>query len=194
MAWPVDEVATGDLITAAQLNRIEVLLASTLVSGSVAPSIDFQSIPAHWTHLRVEIEGRTDVAAETSSVLVRLNNDSAGNYNQQRLSVLNTTVSASPGDGTTGMIVAVIPGGNGAAGAAGGASFVIASYADTTFHKSLRGFASGSSLDGVGSQRIDVLGGRWRNTAAVNRVTLLPGDGSNFAVGTRASIYGMGTI
>ena len=194
MAWPVDQFATGELVTAPQLNRLEMLLASTIVAGSVAASIDFQSIPAHWTHLRVVIEGRRSTADSNGTVIARFNGDSGANYNQIQLNMLNATVSGTNNTAATSIICAYMPGSSGSAGRSGGADFTILSYADTTFQKSARGVSVSSGTDVAATQRIDVLGGVWRSTAAINQVTLLPGDGSNFAVGTRASIYGMGTI
>lgn len=194
MAWPVDKVATGDLITAAQLNRLELLLASTLVSGSAVASIDFTSIPAHWTHLRVEIDGRRSAADSNGTVVVRFNGDTGANYNTILLDMLNATVTGSNNIGTSGITCAYMPGSSGSAGRSGGGGFTIPSYADTTFHKNARGVGVSSGTDLAGTQRISVLGGVWRSTAAINRITLSPGDGSNFEVGTRASIYGMGTV
>lgn len=194
MAYPTDQVATGDLITAAQINRWEMLLADSLVAGSAVASIDFTSIPAHWTHLRVEIEGRVSGAVVADFVRMRFNNDSTNSYNWQQLQAVNAAVSAGPATLTSGILFATIPGSSAAGDVASGGSAVVPNYAGTTFHKSARSFASSSGDDTAANQRVDLFGGRWKSTAAINRITLTVLGGSNFEIGTRASIYGCGRI
>lgn len=194
MAYPTDIVATGDLITAAQINRWQVLLADTLVTGSAAASIDFTSIPAHWTHLIVKVDGRSSGAVVADYVRMRFNGDSGSNYNYQQLAAVNAAITAGPGVGVTGIIVLPIAGSSASASVSGGGVVEVPSYAGTTWHKSVHAHGSVSGTDAAGTQEVDVFGGRWRSSSAINQITLTLNSGGNFEVGSRASVYGCGRI
>lgn len=195
MSWPTDQVATGDLITAAQLNRLPILLADTLVAGSAVASVDLTSIPAHWTHLKLIVSGRSSTAALTDYVRFRFNNDSTAIYNWQNLSWINTTVGSGPAVSQTGIIGLIVAAASATANVAGGGEVLIANYAATTFHKTLEhSVASVSADDTATNQQLHLFGGRWRSTAAINRITLTLNSGANFEIGTRVTLYGMGRL
>lgn len=189
--WATDW-ATNDVVTAAEFRKSVGCIADTTL-GVAAATIDFTGIVATFAHLLLEIEGRGDAAAANIAVLLRLNNDSAGNYDAQESSAVAASVTASESFAATGITIAGrMPANTAPANAAGMISVVIPQYAGTTLQKVLRAIESGKNGTTTGSLVVRTCAGFWRSTAAVNRITLIPGAG-NFAAGTRASLYVMGS-
>lgn len=193
MAYPTDIVATGDLITAAQINRWCVLLADTLVTGSAVANVDLTSIPAHWTNLLMLIYARATGAVTETSLNVRFNNDSAGNYDEQALAVSNTVVSAGEALGGSLIGVGACPGASATANQFSAITVSIPYYAGAADHKSVLGASSRKRGTSSGDLQIRHSACFWRSTAAINRITVIAGSG-NLEVGTRVSLYGMGRI
>ncbi|MCR4340957.1 MAG: hypothetical protein NUW01_13840 [Gemmatimonadaceae bacterium] len=193
MAWPTDLGATGELISAAQFNRLPMLLADTTVAGSVAASIDFTSIPAHWSHLRIDVCARGDTAATSVNLLVRFNADSTGQYDYQYIRVQNATVDGSASLAQTAIITGDVPAASAPASSFGPCVIDISDYADGSNHQVLLFQTFRKRDTAAGDLGYIAGGGLWRITTAVSRVTLSPAAG-NFAIGSRASLYGMGRV
>lgn len=203
MFTAVPTKAIGDVFTADpmwnqylrdNLNKgvVRPIVETTLAAP--AASIDFTAIAADWSHLLLVIEGRSSVAALTDSVRARFNNDSTAVYNWQQFAFINATVSGGPSLGQTGIVCLQVPGASASASVDGGGEVLIPNYAGTTFHKSVRSSMTISVDDTATNQHIQMFGGRWRSTAAINRITLSLTSGSNFAIGSKATLYGMGGI
>ena len=193
MAYPTDQVATGDLITAAQINRWMVQLSDTLLGASAA-SVDITSIPAHWTHLRLVAYARGDTAAANVSLLCRFNGDTGNNYDAILASNSHSaTLLTAEGLAQASMRLGDIAGSTAPASAFDGWEIVIPEYAGTTGHKTARANGALKGNTTTGNLFVEIGAGWWRSTAAINRITLFPGAG-NFVAGTRVSLYGMGRI
>lgn len=193
MAYPTDQVVTGDLITAAQINRWPVMIADSVL-GSAAASFDFTSIPAHWSHLMVVLYGRGDTAATSTSLYVRFNNDSGSNYDALGVNVKHSGV-VSSGETVAGsqILASAIAAANAPASAFDCAVMFIPHYAGTTGHKCVTSYGSLKLAASTGNLFQQLGPGWWRSTAAINRVTVLSSAG-NFVADSRCSIYGMGRI
>ena len=66
MTYPLTNIATGDLVTASQLNRLPVAVAEASGAGA---SYTFSSIPQVWSHLMFVCNLQT-AAAITSVTLL----------------------------------------------------------------------------------------------------------------------------
>lgn len=192
MAYPTDVVATGDLITAAQINRWGVLLADSTLS-SPAATFDFTSIPAHWTHLELVVYSRGDVAATGADLWLRFNGDTAGNYDWQYVAGGAAVAVAAEGLAATKIIVGGMPGSTGPANAFSMTRVDIGHYAGASNQKSLVSQNAMKSSEASGGLAVNAYAGFWRSNAAINQITVLPSSG-NFDTGSRASLYGMGRI
>lgn len=192
MAWPTDIGATGDLITAAQWNRLPEMLADSTL-GAAAASFDFTGIPAHWSHLMIVAYLRGDAVTTSRAVNVRFNNDSGGNYDRQLYNAGAATVAGAEAFGATSGQVGSMPAASATADVFGTLSVIIPHYAGTVDQKACR--SDYSEKRGVTTGLINMGGScvYWRSAAAINRITLLPESG-NFDIGSRASVYGMGRI
>lgn len=193
MAYPTDIVVTGDLITAAQINRWEVLLADELLTVAAA-TIDFTAIPAHWTHLKVVVYARSDEAvASVGAMFLRFNGDSGANYDSQVLDATGTTPTAAQTFGATRGACGVHPRGTSGADLFSVTEILIPHYAGIADNKAA--FCLSGSKVGVASLELYQrhVATFWRSSAAIDRVTILP-EAGNFDVGSRATLYGMGRL
>lgn len=192
MAYPTDVVATGDLITAAQINRWCVMLADSVLD-SPAATFDLTSIPAHWSHLKLVAYLRGDSASVAVPVYVRFNNDASAIYDRQALVANAATVTGSESISNTSAQIGNMPDSSGLADSFGVLELTIPYYAGTTDLKSASSIGGHKRDNSTGNVYVEQYSVHWRSAAAINRITLLPSSG-NFDTGSRVSLYGTGRI
>lgn len=180
----------GDVVTAAEFRKgVGEVADQTL--GSAAASIDFTGLPTSYAHLRILVECRGDTALANTAILLRFNGDTAANYDTEVLQASASSPTASESFAATSIVAGQMPAATAGASLAGTAAIDVINYSGTTFHKSVLmvgGYKIGTATGNVIAYRIQ---GFWRSTAAINRVTILPGAG-NLVAGSRATIYVMG--
>lgn len=144
------------------------------------------SLPQVYSHLVIESQLRSSLAAQSDTAGMRFNNDSTVNYQQQLLTGDQATVSAS-NSGVSSVPVALIPGTLTTAGYASGARTEVFNYAQTTFNKV--GLTSAYGPYYASGVRNTLWAAAWTNTAAINRIQFISGAG--FVAGSRFSLYGI---
>lgn len=170
--------------SAGSLQRI-----SETVLTEAAASVDIQSIPATYRHLRVVVLGRSDTAAAGATLLMRFNNDSAGNYDNVLQSYQGTNGSGdSSAAAATSARIGTVAAASATSGEAGMCEVLIPNYAGTTFQKVA--MSVGNSGIGTTVQEVGQFSSQWNSTSAITRITVLPGAG-NFIAGTVVSLYGL---
>jgi hypothetical protein len=179
----------GPFATTASEGGAMTRIGSPIVLASPAPNFDFTSIPSTYNHLKIIIQARGDTALGQTDVQMRLNNDGGANYDNELLNGINTTASASNVTAGVDNYIGNVPAASATAGFAGSLEIVIFNYARTTFYKNYNGI-SGSMASAAANALSRFSTGQWRNTAAVSRVTLVPGAG-NFDTGSVATLYGI---
>lgn len=186
--WPSGWVA-GDVVTAAEFAKgVGAIYNTTL--GSAAASVDVTGIIAGYAHLFIVCHLRGDTAATTAQVLMRFNNDSGANYVRQRIDAASTAVNASQATGQTSTFVGDCPAASATASLDSTHLILVSNYANALSFKSCVSVYFARWAASV--MEVGVSGGDWASAAAINRVTLLPSAG-NFAIGSRVTIYGMGS-
>jgi hypothetical protein len=188
MAWPSTAVATGELITAAQLNGLPVMIANSTLSGDAA-SFDVTSIPSHYAHLMVVCYARSDTGSSSAQIGVRFNNDSSAIYDYQNVMGQAAVASASETFATTFALIGNIPGNTAGANLFGVQTFTVPHYAGTANNKacsSESGFKVGTATTNL---VVQALAGFWRSNAAINRITVF--TSGNFRAGSRFTLYGL---
>lgn len=189
MPWPASMVATGDLITAAQLNQLPIALAKIDTSGGTA--IDFTAIPQFWTHLMIVAALQTSSGGTADAIKLTFNGDNSASYNWQRLRGSNTVVDALGAAAATFINAGEIPGK--AAGGFGCVTILLQNYALAQPHSICSSGYTCADIASVGSQNSFEYGGVWKpaTPAAVNRVTL---TSAAYVAGSVAMLYGMGAF
>lgn len=168
------------------------ILIEDIELAIAAATMDFQSIPTTFKHLIIMGSARSTVAATVDSITLRLNNDGGANYDALRANIRHNAVLATAENlAATFMFAAQIPGNTAPANNFAGFFVYIADYLDTNKFKDA--VYSSSIMTGTTTGLIFVASGSgiWKNTAAVNRVTLGSETGPNFLADTRASLYGL---
>lgn len=159
--------------------------------GSPAASFDFQNIPATFINLQIFLSARGDTAATSTTLNVRINNDSAAHYDRELQVAHSGTLATSETILGTEAIVGDVAANSATAGMVGSYLLTFFNYAQTTFFKNFTsssgGFGRASSTNDVW---LEAVFSEWISTAAINRVTLFPGAGS-FLAGSRATLYGL---
>jgi hypothetical protein len=155
-------------------------------------TIDFSAIPATYRSLRLEMQLRCDRAATFDFGNLIVNGDTGANYDLEQLSALDTALAGAGGGGAAGVSIGKIPGSTAPAGNAGMLIVEIPNYKSTTFRKQMliRAFSA------IGTANADQgsywLGASWRNTAAINQLTLrLATGGAEYIAGCEGTLYGI---
>lgn len=189
MTWPNLEVATGELVTAAQLNQLPIALAKLQGAGA---SFDFTNIPQFWTHLLIVACLQDGSNNNSDPLKITFNGDTGANYARNRWRGSNST------DNAQTAAAAYVDGGEVPGKSSGGFAvntIWIPNYADVQPHQvTSQGYACWDKAT-AGAQMAWQNGGLWKPSvdAAITRVTLTPGAGSLVA-GSRAMLYGMGAF
>jgi len=174
---------------------VELVARTTL--GANASSINLTGIPSTYHILRLLAELRTDIGgAAEDTVRVRVNGDSGTNYsymneNAHHNNVRTTTAAVTQ----TGAIMAAAAAGS--TSTADWRSFVdlwIIGYTQSTRPRRLWWTAILPRVTGDATMLYYTHGfGMWINSAnAIDQITLTPGAGSNFVIGSTYALYAMG--
>lgn len=179
----------------AATSRATLGIAFEKIGGSVlgadAASFDFTSIPGTYSTLILVGQTRSTTAATSQGVLLRLNNDSGGNYDSQTIVGSSTSPTAGEAFGQTSFGLTTVAAASAAAGLAGLFFVVIPAYAGTAFNKDM--FSVGYRKIGTtsGNLQVSVRGASWRSSSTITRVTILP-TADNFLAGSSCFLYGLG--
>jgi hypothetical protein len=159
-------------------------VATATVSGGSTDSIDFTSISASYTDLVLILNHAS--ASASGLVYLTLNNDTTNNnYSQTRITwdssgyggdiqaAANNINQRFIGWTRTGWATTVVN---------------VMNYSNTDILKCLIHRNSNAQGSGqVASAQVTL----WRNTAAINRITIVQSSGIYFTAGTMATIYGI---
>lgn len=151
--------------------------------------VTFNSIAATYRDLVIVVRGRGTNASTSVNVRMTFNNDTAGNYDRQRLTGNNATASAAASMAQAFIDTGDIAANSATASVASGQTIEVLDYRGTTFQK----VAHSTSAHKVGTTTADVVmevrSGFWRSTSAITRVDLTLSAG-NWASGSVVSLYG----
>ena len=167
-------------------------LIQSIVLAADTAAIDFQSIPATFTHLYVVGKVRVTSASLNVPVRIRLNNDSGSNYDWWYTEgIAGITYAVTAANATTYMSMSRVPGSTAAASEGCNFEFMLADYVRTTYNKTIHGRHTTYTGTAAAGQIGMSFHGHWRNTAAVTRIALSDAGGGNMASGSRAELYGL---
>jgi hypothetical protein len=162
-------------------------LATVTLSATTA-SITFAGIPAGYKHLQIRGIARNSTSGSGFQIgYITFNSDSGSNYSLHRLQGDGTSATASGTANTAFISTATEPQAGDTANTFGAFVIDILDYADTNKNKTVR------SLDGVdtnGAGVIALRSGAWRNTAAINTISIAASS-NNFLQYSSFALYGI---
>ncbi len=154
---------------------------ATTTLGSASATITFSSISASYTDLRLVIVA---LQGSGNNIALRFNSDSGANYSRIRLIGNGTTATSTQATGDTEIDL------NREALSSTNPSLYevdIFSYAGST-HKTL---LATTNEDRNGSGSVVKTVGLWRDTTAINSITITSLSADTMGAGTTATIYGI---
>ena len=152
-------------------------IATTTVS-SAANTVTLSSIPSTYTDLILIVAGTTS-AGTTHSVTIRVNGDTGTNYSVTILDGDGSAKASYRESNQSSLNLGILATPNQA-----NSIFHFQNYANTAINKSILGRGNNPA----GYVRLGV--GVWRNTAAINSVSIF-NSATTFAAGTTMTLYGI---
>lgn len=163
-------------------------IATVTVGSGGAASIEFLDIPGGFSHLQIRFIGRqTNSSASGGAAMMRLNGNTASNYNYHALWGDGASVFADTSGTDTYNYPFRATTGSQSANVFGVGIADILDYASTSKNKVTRSF---TGFDNNGAGRIYVNSNLWMSTAAVTSISFVP-LANNWAQYTTASLYGI---
>lgn len=144
--------------------------------------ITFSSIPSTYQHLQLRcLTSSTITGNYYLDLNMRFNSDTGSNYNQHWLYGDGSTVTAG-GQAATYCLIGQL----GDVNTRAATIIDIHDYASTTKNKTVRSF---NGVDRNGSGTSSIRSSLWRNTSAINSITIYSGD--NFSTNNVFALYGI---
>lgn len=150
------------------------------VIASATNTVTFSSITSTYTDLVLVINGSF---SGYDYLLYRFNGDTGSNYSETPLRGDGTAATSGPAANRTWTWTCL----QSAANTQFNTISNFMNYADTTTNTSVLSRANSNSS----GDYVAITAGLWRNTAAVNSITILTLSGSNFNVGSTLTLYGI---
>ena len=182
-------IKTESIVTDVQQVSGQVMYGKVLLADIILPAdatvIEAQGLDQTYDHLEFLLTVRTDRAAESDGILVKINNDgTSGNYLGEHIIGYGAAIdySASPTQ-----YLGDVAGGNAAANYRGTLSGIIQLYT-AAHYKTVIGNTTGFGATNTELASAAVV---WLNTAAINRLAFVPRLGTNIKAGSRLQIFGV---
>jgi hypothetical protein len=170
-AGSVEEFLTGSMLSTYAVPKN--LIARQELTGTTA-TVTFSSIPDTYDHLELSVYARA-AAQNITNVQTYFNGDTtAANYDRQQLRGRGSTVSAAQ-SAAQATYSAVVGDSNSTAEEFSPITFTIYNYKKTDRHKHLL-VINGAFFTNLSDSIMDVMSGRWENTAAITSITLNPSN------------------
>lgn len=168
----------------------------TQVIGTAVASITFSNVNTNYAstyqHLQVRMTGRVTGSQSGSGAAIRLrfNSDTGNNYRAHQLYGDGSSVVSNESGATSGIGLQRFTDGGATASAFGAIVLDILDPFETTKNTTTRQLGGNAN----NSNFIFMNSGLWVNTAAITTIYFEPQVGTNFAIGSRFSLYGLRSV
>jgi hypothetical protein len=162
-------------------------IASASGTGS-SGTITFSSIPATYTHLQIRVNARsTETGTPSISAFSRANGDTGSNYTRHAIEGDGTSVGLTGLANQTSLMLLRVSA-DGATGNVMGTGIIdILDYSSTSKFKTFRSIAG---TDNNGDGIIKLHSGLWRDTSAINTLTIFLSS-NNWTTSSTFALYGI---
>lgn len=171
-----------------------VLIEAKDMNGGDAASFDFTSIPATYRALKLIVQVRSDRAANSDKINIKINNDGTASHYQGYIASLKHNAGYNTEEflGTTvPMPVGYATGANSPASTFAEYEYTFTNYANTNMNKDWQGRGGGRFNTTTGNIQMFDSVGHWISTTAINQITFTVNLGTNFKQYSTAYLYGI---
>ena len=154
----------------------------TITCASAQASVDFTSIPATYTDLKLVISARSSKASGIGDELYISFNGSTSDFTGLYLQAVYGTT---PTSGSLARYLGAFPCGSVTASVFGFGEVYIPNYTRAAY----KSFSTEQADENVGDAYTNITGGLWSSTAAINQITLA--FVNNFVQYSSATLYGI---
>ena len=196
--YGINAGGTWSNVLSAASNSVTVLgtafesIATATGTGS-SSTITFSSIPATYKHLQIRAISRqfTGGNASQDGRFVFNGDTTSANYWEHFVEATGSTASSGSSDANPFLRVRRMSQGSAASASYMGVTIVdIHDYASTTKHKTIRAI-SGSEDNATVYSTIDLGSGLWRNTAAINSISITISGSNHYTTDSTFALYGI---
>lgn len=166
-------------------------IATVTVGAGGASSVTFTSIPQTYQHLQIRFIGRTVASDTAENAWIRFNGDSGNNYSFNYVEGDGSTTNAGGAGNFQYVLAGRLAAANSGTNVFGASIVDIIDYTNTGKNKTTRTFG-GIDRNGSGNLRLD--SGTWFNTAAINSISILNGNGQNYSQYSQFALYGINGV
>lgn len=152
--------------------------------GTAVASVVFSSIPQTYTDLFLVCAARTSRAATSDNLIVRFNSDTSAIYSSTNVFVDNA-ISTARSANDTSCFWSYIPSASQNGNTYGSAVMNIMNYSNTTTYPTTLCKSANTNA------QVEYTTNVYRSLAAISTLTMLSGTGSNIAVGSTFTLYGI---
>lgn len=174
-------------------NNVGSFLIQDTALLAAAANITFSSIPSTYSHLRMIYFLRSDRAATTDQIRLRLNGDAGANYEWTQFTYAHSSIYATVlGTGDSALTMSFSTGNTAAAGYFAAGFCDVYNYLDASQKKYLQ--SRGGLVQDLATSFPKIYDGSliWTAAAAaINQLTIFPNAGANWMAGSRITLYGM---
>lgn len=164
------------------------LINSVTVGAGGASSIAFSSIPSTYTDLYLEVSLRGAVAGTWADNLIKFNSSTSNFTNKY---IYGNGATANPGSNAysgSGGYFGGAPGSTNTANTFSNGGIYIPNYAGSNY----KSYSSDNAAEAnVTTAYLHLIAGLWSDTSAINSITLVTDNGTNYAQYTTAYLYGI---
>lgn len=163
------------------------LIGTVLVTATTS-SVTFTGIPQTYKHLQLRVVGRTDRASSYDGAKIRFNGGTSIDYAFSQLTGNGTAVNAYRDAAALYWYLGLgsFEAATSASGAFGVAICDILDAFNTSKNKTMRSLSGSISVPSILLQS-----GLWVDTSAISSIAIQPDTGTNWAIGSRFSLYGV---
>ena len=147
------------------------IATATVGSGGIS-SVEFNSIPADYTHLQVRFIGKGPRANTITDYVFTINNDTSSSYRRHALYGDGASAASNTGTTSNGFFFGRITGST-ATNIFGAGIIDILDYTNTNKFKTVRAL---SGADANGSGEVYINSGYWPSTSAITRLNFYSYD------------------
>lgn len=171
-----------------------ILIEAKNMNSTDAASFDFQNIPATYKTLKLIVHVRSDRAAASDKINLKINNDATADNYQGFIASLKHSAGYNTEEflGTTvPMPVGYATANTSPASCFAEYEYTFVDYANTNMNKSWQGRGGGRFNTTTGNIQMFDSVGEYLSTTAISRLTLTVNLGTNFKQYSTATLYGI---